>query len=330
MSSGRDRCRPHHAPARGGLLAPVRLSEATRRARPIVLRAAPRSSRPASHELDLALQLDAETAHDLGPSMLDERGNIGRRRGPLVHDEVSVELGDDGGAAPRALQSGGLDEPSRRVTRWVLKNAPAVLGLDGLRQVALVGELRHQALCLLPIATLELDGGVDDERAVERPVAKRRRSIPQLQIFAAPRAHVRARLKAACLDENLAQLFAPTTGVLIDRAADRAGNADGELEAAQAGGGRDARESHHLQAGAGSDAGAVDLVVGVHNAYYETFDSRARDDNVGPGPEQQVRDATQAATFECQLDRLGVGGLDEELGGSADAERSARRHRLAL
>ncbi len=232
--------------------------------------------------------------HDRRSRAFDERGHLDRGRAALVDDEVSMQLRDDGSPLTGALEAGGLDQPSRRVSRRVHEDAPAVLGLDGLSLIALPGQLRHQALGLLPIATLELDRRIDDKRAAERAISKGRRAIPELQVVHAPRAPVRAGLESARGHQDLAQLMAPAAGVLIDRSAHRARHADRELEAAQAGVGGDPRQSHHLHARTRPDARAVNLVFAVDDANDEPLDPRVRDEQVGARPEQEMWDGAHA------------------------------------
>src|SRR5947209_6408702 len=169
----------------------------------------PRSSSPLTDQLDFGLELDAEAPYDLSTRVFDETGDVRGRGAALVDDEIAVQLGDHCRPVARALQSSRLDEPAGGVPGRVLEDAAAVLGLDRLSFVALVAELRHQTLCLFPIAALELDGRVNDERTVEGSVTKRCASESEPQAVDASRARVRARLEPAHLDQHSAQLRAP-------------------------------------------------------------------------------------------------------------------------
>src|ERR1700736_5522050 len=144
----------------------------TPRVPPSAHRAGPRSSFPLTDKLDFGLELDAKAPQDLGARVLDQTGNVCGRGAALVDDEVAVQVRDHRRAPAGALQSSRLDEPAGRVSGWVLEDAAAVLGLDRLGFVALVGELRHHPFRLFPVAALELDGHFDDERTVEGSVAK--------------------------------------------------------------------------------------------------------------------------------------------------------------
>jgi len=64
-------------------------------------------------------------------------------------------------------------------------------------------------------------------------------------------------------------------------------------------------------------------VVAVDHAHDKTLDPCVGDEQVGTGPQQQVRDASHAAAFQRRLDGLGVCRFDEELGRATDAERGA-------
>src|ERR1700674_626123 len=131
------------------------------------LRATRPASSPSSDQLHLGLQLDAEAALHLGPRTLDKTRHVGSGRPSLIDYEVAMQLGDDRCAFTHTLQSGGLYEPPRRIAWRILEHAAAVLGFDRLRLGALLRQLGHQPLGLLPIATLEMDGGLDAERALQ-------------------------------------------------------------------------------------------------------------------------------------------------------------------
>ncbi len=165
---------------------------------------------------------------------------------------------------------------------------------------------------------------------MQRAVAQRRCAIAKSEVFHAPGPPVGAGLESAGFDQDLAKLLAPAAGVLIHRAAHGAGHPDAEFEAAQARIGRDPRESHHLEAGAGTYSSPFDFEVAVDHAHDQPLDAGVGDEQVGARAEQEVRDAAQAAALDDDLDRFGPGRLGEELGRPADAERGARRQRLAL
>src|SRR5438105_5250909 len=181
------------------------------------------SSPPADH-LDLGLQLDAKTPLDLRHHAFDQMPRVGGGGAALVDDEVAMQLRDHGRAFPRTFQARGLDQPSRRVAGWVLEDASAVLGLDRLRLVALTGEPGHKLPGLLPIATLQLDCGRDHQTALQRAVAQRRGPVAKLERRRRPGLPAFARHETLGLDQNLAELLAPTSRVLVDGAADRARN----------------------------------------------------------------------------------------------------------
>src|SRR5215831_16937990 len=174
-----------------GLSRPGLQSAARPRARPTSHRAEPRSSLPAPHHLDLGLELDAGALLDRGHDPLDQAAHVGGRRASLVDDEVAVQRRHDSRTLTLALQTRGLDEPARRIAFRVDENAAAVLGLDRLGLVALAGERGHHLLRLLAVAPLELDGRRDDERALERAVAQRRRPVAETELARGPRSGAR-------------------------------------------------------------------------------------------------------------------------------------------
>src|SRR5581483_7248974 len=283
---------------------PARRSGARPRAQPNGHRRGRRSSFPATHHLDLGLELDAEPSPDLGLHLLDQRAHVGRLRAALVDDEVAVELADHRMADARALEPGGLDEASRGIARRVLEDAAAVLRLDRLRFIALAGQPRHRLPRLLPIAALELDRRVDDKRALQRAFAQRRGAVAELQVGGRPRLAALAGHEAAGLDQHLAQLLPPAARVLVDGAADGAGHADRELKTAQVGVGRRARDAHHLQPRAGAHARAFDRELAVDDPDDEALDAGVGDEQVGARAQQQMRDLALDAALDDLLQRL--------------------------
>src|ERR1700682_1727863 len=135
--------------------------------------ARPRASFPEAHELDFGLQVDIEPPPHLGLDLFDETSYVDGGGAAFVDDEISMQRRDDGLALSQSFQSRCLAEPAGGIAMRVFENAAAVLGLDGLRLVAVLGQLGHHPLGLFPIPTLELDRRTDDERALQRAITQR-------------------------------------------------------------------------------------------------------------------------------------------------------------
>ena len=112
-------------------------TRSTRRARPTARRAGPRpagepaviaasglASRPSRRGTRSRTASSTPCrARDLGPDVLGQPADVGRRPLLVVDDEVGVLLGHDGAADPQALEPGGVDQPPGRVARRVAEDA---------------------------------------------------------------------------------------------------------------------------------------------------------------------------------------------------------------
>ena len=254
--------------------------------------------------------------------------DVGGAGSAVVDDEVGVQVADLRPSLPGALQARRLHEPACGVSRRVLEDRAAVLGLDGLGAVALGGQARHLALGGLSVARPQLDGGGGDQGAVQRSLPESRRSVAEPQRLRRPGGPALTRHVALDLDQHLTQLAAPTAGVLVDGAAHAAGDADRKLEADQPGIGRQPGQAHHLQTRARAHARAVDLVLAVDDPQHQAVESGVRDQQVGARAQDQVRHAPAGGLLHHPFHLVHAAQLAEPGGRPPDVEGGVARQRV--
>src|SRR5579862_660401 len=182
-------------------------------------------------ELDLVLELDAETLVDARSGLGHQRQRVGRGRAACVLDEVGVPLGDHGAAPPNPFQAALLDRPTGAELRSrVLEHAAERALVRGLRVLALREQRRHLRADRDRVPRLELQPDLCHDVAgaqVRRPVTER-------EVAGRPDAHRSCRDDDR-LDEHRAEVPSVGAGVHPHAPAHRAWDGGCELEPAQTG-----------------------------------------------------------------------------------------------
>src|SRR6266511_2463033 len=210
-----------------------------------------------SDDPDLVLEHDREVAVDTLSRQVHEGQDV--RGGPAtpVHDEVRVLGGDLGAVDPFALEAALLDHPRGDVARRVLPHAPGGGERQRLGGLLDLEPLLHFLLDLRQGTAVQAQAAADQHgacRRVEVPVGERARGR-----FVLAERPVRVQIVDGA--HKIADPAVRRSSVHGQSAADRGGNSDEALDAAQIDGGGFSNQGREAHARPGDRLLAVELLA---------------------------------------------------------------------
>ena len=259
--------------------------------------------------------------------MLDHGVDVGRGGTAHVDDEAGVLLAHRRAAGLVALEAGVGDQLAGEVALGALEGGAGARQLERLLLLALVGEVVHGRADLLGVTGVEAEGGRKHDPALVGDAAL---TVAEVELACR---HVDDRAvgkKDADLLERVGHAAAVGARVHEARAADRARDAAGELEAGKP------QLAGHLGGLAQADARlAADLVVldaHAHEAVGHGDDHAAvaliGNKKVRAAAQNKIVDAGVFARRDDVAHLVEVLGDDVEVGRATDLEGGVLAHRL--
>src|SRR3984957_14231557 len=160
------------------------------------------------------MKVDAMNLGDGALHMLDQRLDIGRKRAPVIDDEIRVLQGYRGIADAKALEAGAFDQTRRMIARRIGEYRSATPLADGLRLLALVEQFANR---------VDVDAGcaVEFEPGADEPFIVRalHRAITDVVVGGLPRVPRAVTIEYIDFDDVIPSDFTPGARVHRERAA---------------------------------------------------------------------------------------------------------------
>ena len=167
-----------------------------------------------------------------------------------MDDEVGVQLADLGTVDGEALAAGSFDQTTGVVALGVAEDGAGVALGGGLAGLAGLKQPRHLSLALDAGARFEGERCFEDDVAAASEVGA---AVVEVQVAAGESDDLGSSEELDGIDERSDLAAVADACIALERAADGAGDTDGELEAAEVVGDRGAGERGEHDASAGSD-----------------------------------------------------------------------------